>query len=85
MNTLSNIVVYIKDEAMLEEAREILDRNGQTIADDNTFSISINNYVNYLRYDEFYINEWWLGSATEREEITLTELEQLLKQNRDER
>lgn len=34
-NNIQNIVVHIKDEAMLQEAREILERYGENINKDN--------------------------------------------------
>ena len=84
MNNLTNIVVYINDEAMLEEAREILLANRQKIADDDTFSLEEDAPVfNYLRI--FHDKTWYLSVKHINTEITLTELENLLKQNIDAR
>ena len=84
-NNLSNKVVYIKDEAMLEEAREMLEKYNQPITNDGTFSLSPDSQQRYLQ--RYLIGKsFWLGEKHYTEtEITLIELEQLLKQNRDAR
>ena len=81
LNNLHNIVVYIKDEAMLQEARGILEANGQHISKRWYFlSDKKLSAYNYLRLDRY----WWIGHKSPQEtEITLHELEQLLKKNRD--
>lgn len=67
---------------MLQEAREILERYGENIAEDGTFTVGDEDW-NYLQCYPF--NAWWLGDMPmiKRDIITLPELEQLLKQNRN--
>lgn len=78
INNLHNIVVYIKDEAMLQEAREILERYNQPISSGLFFTFGNNN--EYLLYDD-ETPDWMTYFETEgRKEITLPELEQKLKE-----
>lgn len=78
MKDINNIVVFIKDEAMLEEARRILVENGETFSSHPFFSTLVDNKCyNYLTMDEA---NWHIGCKSElHTEITLTELETLLK------
>jgi len=70
-----DIVVHIKDEQMLDEAREILESIGEKI-DVNTFFISENSELNYLYFHTFGVV--CLGRKKSFTEITLQELKQLL-------
>lgn len=86
-NNLHNIVVFIKDEAMLQEAREILERYGQECTEElgGFYVMEDEPQANYIQMHSH--KEWYLSvKVFEKDtEITLPELEQLLKQNRDER
>lgn len=80
-NNLHNIVVYIKDEAELQQAREILEANGEVISD-TAFKIFAN--YEWLYYSETF-NEWVIFFRVDSDiQITLTELEQKLKEKQDE-
>lgn len=84
MNNLHNIVVYIKDEAMLQEAREILLKNGQRLAHDGTFILSNNENLNFLKFFK-EDNIWYLGmNLFFNQELCLEELEQRLKRQYEE-
>lgn len=81
--TKENVCVFIESEAHLEEARQLLEKYGEIISDDGTFSISEDYFFNYLRV--FIDETWFLGTVPERKnvkQITLTELEQILIEER---
>lgn len=83
MTNLQNLVVFIKDEAELQQARERLEANGFTI-DKRCFFLSDDVSLNYM-YLPYTYPAWSLSEKMpDAKEITLTEIEQLLKQNRDE-
>jgi hypothetical protein len=70
------ICVYIKNDEVLEQARELLVKKNQDIADDGTFSCT-KPKANWLQK---YPNDdrWFLGYKSVFEQITLTELNELL-------
>lgn len=82
MNNLHNIVVFIKDEAMLQEAMEMLIANGQEIEE---WAFFIGGSGGDFIYNA-HGNLWSMAQQHDDDDtpITLPELEQLLKQNRDE-
>lgn len=83
MNNLSNIVVYIKDEDMLEEVKEMLDKYDEPFTKHPLFcGLLKHDSYNYLAKDD---TNWHIGckSDVRHTEITLTELEQLLKLTKD--
>ena len=76
-----DIVVHIKDEAMLNEAREILGSAGDKIHE-RLFVISLDqegspSKSNYLKFYSFQ-NDWSLGGKSHHTEITLPQLKELL-------
>lgn len=89
MNNLSNIVVYIKDAAELQQAREVLERYNQPYNEDRFYlglqkvkRIDLGEW-DYLSFG-VNTNRWSIGIDWGiQNKITLTELEQLLKQNRE--
>jgi len=75
-----NIVVLIKDEAMLNEARKFLKEAGEKI-NDICFFIDEDKDNNYLYYSSF---GWALGYKTIEEiEITLNDLKKLLNEKKN--
>lgn len=79
VSKLNNIVVFIKDEAMLEESRRILVENGEKISPYG-FHLSQSKDANYL-FKGVYNPTWKMSfKSTSYTEITLTELETLLKE-----
>ena len=72
-----NVCVYIENEAQLQGAKELLEKQGEEIAEDGTFKLT-NDNENYLN---LYIdNKWFLGSnQVFFNQITLSELETILK------
>lgn len=79
---LHNVVVFIKDEAMLEEAREILVANGETINPIVPWRITSDTEFNYLNLQNCENGMWFIGWSNYCDEITLTELEQLIKKEK---
>ncbi len=80
MKTKKEICVHIRNEKELQQAREILERNGENIWNNqfNSF-ISINTYLKYLMFDNLQ-NIWWLCSnINKKTEIPLSELESVLR------
>lgn len=80
--TKENVCVFIEDEAQLKQARELLVKYEQTI-----FHFWMNLVDgNYLIYDS-EANDWWIASSEylidKRTKITLTELEQILKDEKE--
>jgi len=68
------ICVHIKDDEMLQNAKELLEKHGEEV-DETLFFLD--DSMNYLKLG---INqkEWWLGFRT-KTEITLDQLEGILK------
>lgn len=77
MKTKKEICVLILDEKELQQAREILERNGEKI-DYKLFVLSENVFYNYLQYCHFHF-EWYLGRKRDLTEIPLSELESVLR------
>ncbi len=76
-----NVCVFIEDESHLKEARELLERCGEAIFQP-VFHLSnkANPHKNYLYYNTIVRNHaWGLGLPTKRKQITLPELEEILK------
>lgn len=77
--TKEQVAVFIEDEPHLQQARELMERYRQPIAEDGTFSLSDNSRLNNLRCFTSP-EEWFLGLKGYCSEITLSELEEILKQ-----
>jgi len=77
MKNKTEICVPIRDESELQQAKDILLRNGEKI-DYNLLALSKNEVYNSLRFCTFY-NEWYLGRKLDLTEIPLSELESVLK------
>lgn len=80
---LHNVVVFIKDEAELEAAREMLEKNGQEIEKAyGYFYVSVTyKFRNFLKLKG---NKWITGiKYSISKQITLTELEQLIKKEKE--
>jgi len=72
-NQLQNICVFIKDEAQLEEAREMLERFGHKICSTTFY---LDDSWDYL---QLYSDNTWGMNITNLKQITITELEKMLK------
>lgn len=72
----TNVCVFIENELQLQESRELLERYKCEITEDGTFSLSHETEANYLQL--FCVN-WFLGFCDNLKQITLTELETILK------
>lgn len=76
MKDIYQICVYIKNDEVLEQARELLLKKNQDIADDGTFSCT-KPRANFLqKYDKD--DRWFLGYKSVFEQLTLDELNELL-------
>ena len=76
--TKQNICVYIENEAQLQQAKELLEKHGEEIAEDGTFSINKGNNQDFLQL--FIDDKWWVGMRNKyQKQITLSELETILK------
>lgn len=76
MKTKNEICVPIRDEKELQQAKEMLERNGEKI-DESECYISENKNFNFLRYS-LIDNDWFLYDNSDRTEIPLSELESVL-------
>ena len=84
MSDLIKVKVYITDDEMLEKARVVLEQHDEAIEElDTLFEVCKFPEFNYLQKCPIY-NNWWIGSIVDesRKEISLSELEQMLKQNK---
>ena len=72
-----NVCVFIENEAQLQQAKELLEKHGEEIAEDGTFELS-SKEANYLN---LYIDDkWFLGWKHEYfNQIKLSELDTFLK------
>jgi len=68
------ICVHIKDDEMLQKAKELLEKHGEKV-DETLFFLDDD--MNYLKLG-ITQKEWWLGFRT-KTEITLDQLEGILK------
>lgn len=82
--TKKDVCVFIENEAQLKEARGLLERYGQGIFN-SIFIISIKEDLNYLYFNSNF-NSWGLGGKKSPyfTKITLTELEEILKNEQNE-
>lgn len=78
--TKKNVCVFIEDEVQLDQARELLVKCNQVIATP-TFYIGSGKSMNYLNYSTV-LNNWGIGFERQNV-ITLTELEQILKDGKE--
>lgn len=81
--TKENVCVLIEDEAQLQQARELLVKYKQELADDGCFALSKphNSYANYLQFD-ITNQDWWLFHAR-KNKITITKLEKILSDGKE--
>lgn len=81
--TKENVCVFIKDEAQLEQARELLYKYGCGIDESiDLFKMLKRNGWLYLQlYDS--PKEWFFSKRNNKYLITLTELEQILKDGKE--
>jgi hypothetical protein len=79
--TKENVCVFIENEAQLEEARKMLDKYGESITKDGTFEISKETHYNYLRIWTLS-DEWYCSLKDVRTQITMQQLEEILKQSK---
>jgi hypothetical protein len=77
--TKENVCVFIDNEAQLKEARKMLEKHGEKIATDGTFSLSSDLKWQYIRFD---FGNWWLADRCRFNEITIQQLEEILKQSK---
>lgn len=84
----TNVCVFIENEAQLQQAREVLEMYGEETdkyLNDWIESDPDNKYFCYSVED----NNWWICSISRNvrhlTQITLTELEEILKGEKDER
>lgn len=75
MKNKTEICVPIRDEKELQQAKEILLRNGEKI-DEKIFYLSKSTNLNYLLCDDL---DWFLTRKGDETEIPLSELESVLK------
>ena len=80
MKTKQEIYVPIRNEAELQQAKEILLRNGEKI-DENLFELDTDECLNYLSFHVF-CNDWFIGVKGKNTAIPLSELESVLKGER---
>lgn len=75
--TKQNVCVFIENKAQLQQAKELLKKYGEEIAEDGTFELS-SKEANYLN---IYIDDkWFLGWKHEYfNQIKLSELDTFLK------
>ena len=75
----TNVCVKIVDEAHLQQARELLEMYGERL-DKRSFDIGTSEL-----YDRLLIidSKWCIGWSKGRTKITLTELEEILKGEKD--
>ena len=78
--TKQNVCVFIENEQQLEEARKMLEKYGENISP-YLFSLSIINKFNYLVYSNEYFR-WYFNEKMNRIQITLQQLEEILKQSK---
>lgn len=74
--TKDKVCVYIENEAQLQEAKELLEKHGEEI-DDTMFYITKwkgSNFASKWRLD----GKWRINNS-ERKPITLSQLEEILK------
>ena len=71
-----NVCVFIENEAQLQEAKELLEKYGEEI-DDTMFYITKWKSCNYA--SKWRLDGKWRISNSERNQITLSELEEILK------
>ena len=78
--TKENICVFIENEAHLEEAGQLLNKFGEKIDLDTTIQFDERSLKNqFITYDAVD-GDWFIGYNSARDkEITLTELETILK------
>ena len=73
------ICVHIKDEEMLQQAKELLEKHGEKVTNDwYLFSVCGNEKYNYLHFNNNK-NYWFMSIKLESTEITLDQLEGILK------
>ena len=78
-----NVCVFIENEAQLQQAEDILYDNNQPIARDESFSYTWRMPEwNYLIYQPFFMS-WSVGMCNSKNLITLAELEEILKGEKD--
>lgn len=75
---IHEICVHIKDEEMLQKAKELLEKHGEIIFNPR-FNFNSNEDFNYLYC--CCVGDWLLGLKTETE-ITLAQLEGILENNK---
>ncbi len=68
------IAVFIENEEMLREARELLEKYGEEI-DDDLFDLNNGKYLQYSYLD----NDWFVSDLWNLTQITLPQLEEILK------
>jgi hypothetical protein len=80
--TKQDVCVFIENEQQLQEAQEMLERYGEVIDYPDFFRVNDGSF-NFLKCDKQSI--WYLGTSSPaiRTEITLPELEQILKEEHD--
>lgn len=73
------ICVHIKDKEMLQQAKELLEKHGEDICPHpDLFCVYSNENLNYLHLNERF-NEWMTSIKVSEIEITLDQLEVMLK------
>ena len=68
------IAVFIENEEMLREAKELLEKYGECI-DETCFTIDGDDYLKYFSY----CNDWSTGMLISETPVTLPQLEEILK------
>lgn len=76
MKQFKNKVLYIESNEMLEEVRELIEKQGFELGEIYTFSEPYFNYLYHLVGRSFELSFKW----NEESEITLEEFKELLKQ-----
>lgn len=79
--TKDKVCVFIENEAQLQEAKELLEKYGQTQGDEESMAFIYggkkHHYLTYFYNEDDY---WYLSiEAFKHELITLSELEEILK------
>lgn len=83
--TKDNVCVFIEDEAQLEQARGLLVKYGENLESDFNYNYAFQ-WDNSRIYFHPKYNEWcyyYGGNVPFEKPITLTELEQILKDGKE--
>lgn len=79
----NEVFVFIENEAHLQHARELLERYGEKPCF-HTFTLGKEKSMRYMYFNQF-TRDWEIYIKTHEKQITLSELEQILKDEYEKR